>query len=191
LGFSFKYPADAWTESSPVPEDTNAIVNLVSDEKIGDGVEPIVYYIRVSKSNKSSTQGYTDLQQVNGFSKGFSVYKTEQVLSRSGMLTYLFTKDNNVFIQFSIDPYNSASPFTKQGVYVPVFNQILSTFKFTGQTISGVKEGCIKLMDNPLAWDEANKTCNDVAGKNLELQNFCTENHGKYVDYANAACSFN
>jgi hypothetical protein len=191
-GFLFKYP-NTWTAGNPAPEDANAIVNITADEKIGDGVEPVVYSVRVSKSDKLSVQKYTDLQEVKELSNGFTVSKTTQEFSRSGMLTYLFTKDRENFIKLSLDPFTSevsaTSPkFPKQDIYLSTFIQILFTFKFTGNSVSSIPQPISDLFTQinnnfklnlvPIAEDRFYSPSGTIAKKSWKLD-FTNANIGK------------
>ncbi len=127
--FSFQYPSD-WQVKGPVSSEDKTLVYIYSSEKIEQpGQEEVVYYIYV-ESLGQLPQVELNNDQINNQ----QVYWTTDFPSRSGNLTYIFTKsgiDSPDYIAISLTPFNSQQPFYKQIQYQQVFNLILSTFKFS------------------------------------------------------------
>lgn len=125
LKFSIKYPT-SWTEKSPVADNNSTLVYLYSNESFGEGPEPIKYYVWIYSDNKLPNAKLT--KEVVG---EYTVYKTDELPSRSGALSVFITKDEKTFISASITPYDVKQPFPSQDKYVNIFNQMLSTFRLT------------------------------------------------------------
>src|SRR5260221_1405311 len=123
--FSFNYPA-LWTEQGPITSSDTALVYLHSNETFGNGPEPLRYFVWVAKEN--SLPNVTFSQGVIG---SYKVYKTDKLPSRVGELSAFITDDGKTYVRLSLDPYDANQPFTSQDKYLSIFNQILSTFKFT------------------------------------------------------------
>lgn len=125
--FSIKYPS-LWTEKPPVSQTDNALVYIYPDESFGDDPDPIKYYIFIYPENKLPNVNLTK-ESIGTY----TVYKTDQLPSRSGTLTAFITKDDKKYISISLTPYDVKQLFISQEKYVKIFNKILSTFKFTDQ----------------------------------------------------------
>lgn len=123
--FSIKYPS-SWTEKGPVADSDNAIVYLNAGETFGEGPEPIRYYVWIYSDNKLPNAKLT--KETVG---EYTVYKTDELPSRSGALSAFITKDEKTYISVSITPYDAKQPFPSQDKYVDIFNQMLSTFRLT------------------------------------------------------------
>lgn len=137
LSFSLKYPSN-WTKKG---------LYLYSSEKFGPGPEAINYYVWIKEYKNPQDLSFKDvvaqaefpndatLKNSFKFTKetisGYTVYKTENIPSRSGQLSAFFTEDESRYISLSLVPYDKANPFEGQSKYLNIFNLILSTFKFT------------------------------------------------------------
>lgn len=121
--FSIKYPS-SWTEKGQVAD--NTLVYLHADESFGEGPEPIQYYVWIYSYNKLPSAKLTK-ESIGTY----TVYKTDELPSRSGALAAFITKDEKTYIAISITPYDVKQPYTSQNKYVNIFNQMLSTFQFT------------------------------------------------------------
>lgn len=126
LKFSVKYP-NSWSEKAPVANNDTTLVYLNSDESIGQGSEPIKYYVWITAENLPNVQMSRELIGEH------IVYKTDQLPSRSGALNAFITRDDKKYVSISLTPYDLKQPFPSQDKYVNIFNQILDTFKFTDQ----------------------------------------------------------
>jgi hypothetical protein len=66
------------------------------------------------------------------------------------------------------------------------FDQILSTFQFTGQgqttDLNTTKSACIALEGSSKAWDDTYKECDEGGATKVQLQTFCTSYGGKFED---------
>lgn len=123
--FSIKYPS-SWTEKGPVADYDNTIVYLNANGTFGEGPEPIRYYVWIYSDNKLPNAKLT--KETVG---EYTVYKTDELPSRSGALSVFITKDEKTYISISITPYDVKQPFPSQDKYVDIFNQMLSTFRLT------------------------------------------------------------
>lgn len=123
--FSLKYPS-TWTEKGPVANNDSTLVYLHAGESFGEGPEPIQYYVWISSDDKLPN---VKLAKESGGS--YTAYKTDELPSRSGALSAFITKDEKTYVAISITPYDVKQPYPSQRKYIDIFNQILSTFKFT------------------------------------------------------------
>lgn len=141
-GYSFQYP-NTWQPQA----DNEGGILIYSDEKIGDGPEPLVYFVYsdvLSNPNRLSfkeiitseldTQLKSDFTYQQTTINGYTVYKTESLPSRSGEFTVFFQKDDGSYTRLALSPYDKAAPFQSQDKYIKIFNQILNTFKFTSSS---------------------------------------------------------
>ena len=61
---------------------------------------------------------------------GYEVYQTSDMPSQMGTLTSFFKK-NNGYLSVTLSIYSKDKPFKNQDQIYSIYNQILSTFKFT------------------------------------------------------------
>lgn len=123
--FSIKYPS-GWTEKGPVADNDTTLVYLHADESFGEGPEPIQYYVWIYSDSKLPSAKLT--KESLG---AYTIYKTDELPSRSGALTAFITQDEKKYIAVSITPYDVKQPWISQDKYIGIFNKMLSTFKFT------------------------------------------------------------
>ena len=123
-GFSFKYPSTWQMESPKNTDDPNTYI-YSNDIVDVTGPEDIKYYLYFSQTKNLISEA-TVFTPINGY----KTYKTDQIPSRSGTLTYFITKDNTNYVSISLTPFNNESPFPEQDKYLETFDRILSTFKF-------------------------------------------------------------
>ncbi|MDO8620930.1 MAG: hypothetical protein Q7R31_01480 [Candidatus Levybacteria bacterium] len=123
LKFSVKYP-NSWNEKGPISNNDNTLVYLNANESFGQGPEPVKYYVWITADNLPNVK-------LTKESIGeYTVYKTNELPSRSGALNAFITEDGKKYISVSLTPYDLKQPFPSQDKYVDIFNQILSTFRF-------------------------------------------------------------
>ena len=125
FGFQVNYPA-SWTESGAISSGDNTIVYLNANESIGNGPEPLKYYVFIAEEDTLPNVNLT-----KGSVGDYTAYKTSDVPSQLGTLSTFITEDNKKYISISLTPYDLKKPFDSQDKYIDIFNQILSTFKFT------------------------------------------------------------
>lgn len=125
IGFQIRYPKN-WLESEPVSDKDNTLVYVNSNESFGAGPEPLKYYVYVAEEN--SLPAVSFVKQVVG---NYTFYKTKDLPSRSGALSAFVEDNNKKYISISLAPYDERQPFESQDKYITIFDQILSTFKFT------------------------------------------------------------
>jgi hypothetical protein len=153
-GYSIKYPPDFELDTSsdiaPCKDLTSCslsnYVSFNSVEKFGT-VEPLYYSVGVDLlSNPSGQDLKTLLTQdlppdiksnfilnQDSINNTF-VYKTTSLPSRSGEEHVYFKQiSGNDYIELVFGPYDPQQPFPEQAKFYSIFNQILSTFKFTDQ----------------------------------------------------------
>ncbi len=139
-GFSIKYPEN-WKEVKPSVQEDSTIISLVSNEKFGEGPEPIVYHVNFTKYKnpekkplKEIALGYLEDKSFVEFSEGevasYKVYRSNTIPSMGGVLHVFFTKDNTSYIDVWLNPYSGLLSYPSEIKYVSIFNQMLTTFKF-------------------------------------------------------------
>jgi hypothetical protein len=140
-----KYP-QGWKLKEPTSVNNfdDSLLYFLSNGKL-DGAEdqPYVYVRGLQDLSKSSFKDLVtaslseDLKGNFNYAKtslnGITLYKTESLPSRLGCQFSFFTKDEVTYIEVSLCPFNSKNPFSQQNYYLNIYNQILSTFKFTDQ----------------------------------------------------------
>lgn len=136
--FSIDYPS-AWK----MLENENGVV-FDAPGKYGSTVEPLVYYVyakELENPEKLSFEAIAtknlpqDLKDAFVYEKkslsNLVLYETESLPSQSGCRFSFVTKNNLSYIEVSLCPFDAKEPFTKQEEYLSIYNQMLSTFKFT------------------------------------------------------------
>ena len=126
-GYSIKYPTDWGSEKCPPGGTDNQIIYICSSEKFGNAIEPVSYYIWISKVTQLDNQWAYKQDSISGL----AAFRTIDIPSRSGAESVFFKANDNSYISISFTPYDLQNPFTQQDRFYKTFNQILSTFKFT------------------------------------------------------------
>lgn len=121
--FTFAYPSEFENKNCPRSFEPTMLCTVAQDES----VEPILYYIYLSDI-KSLPSSY---RYEEGMISGYSTYKTTDEPSRSGAITVFIKQNENSFVSISFTPYDQEQPFPNQQKFENLFDQILSTFKFT------------------------------------------------------------
>jgi hypothetical protein len=135
-GFSVQYPA-SWTVKEV---DTTGEVYFTTDERVGkaDDESGFYYVFAVVFENPSClpteqvVRQHANADQIPGFQltkktiQAYTAYTTRDMASRSGMYTYLMTRDNTRFLQLSLTPYAESFPV---GIdkYGPILDQMATT----------------------------------------------------------------
>lgn len=122
--FSFKYPSD-WTKKGPTDVGDDTIVYIFSNNEYPPTAEPTKFYFFVNKVD--SLPSVTKTQDTIN---GYKVYITKDEPSRSGAIKYYFTQDDKSYIGLAFTPYDESSPIEGQDKEYPIFQKVLSTFKF-------------------------------------------------------------
>jgi len=127
-GFTFKYPESFDNANCP----QNFGISALCSAKQDTGPEPLIYYISASKETVLPNQYKYLASTINDL----QVFKTTDALSRSGAESVYIKKSDNSYVYIFFTPYDQQKPFPNQEKFYAIFNQILSTFKFTdSQTI--------------------------------------------------------
>src|SRR3989344_6163826 len=126
-GYSIKYPTDWGSEKCPPGGTDNQIIYICSSEKFGNAIEPVSYYIWISKVTQLDNQWAYKQDSISGL----AAFRTIDIPSRSGAESVFFKANDNSYISISFTPYDLQNPFTQQDRFYKTFNQILSTFRFS------------------------------------------------------------
>lgn len=135
-GFSVMYPA-SWTVKEA---DTTGEVYLTTDERVGKADDESGFYFlfAVVFENPSCLpteqviRQHANADQIPGFQltkktiQSYTAYTTRDMASRSGMYTYLMTRDNTRFLQLSLTPYAESFPVGIEK-YGPILDQMATT----------------------------------------------------------------
>jgi hypothetical protein len=122
-GFTISYPK-TWTQKNPSSSVDSTLVYLNADEKFGDESEPVVYSVWIAAESELPNVKFAKEQ--NG---DYTIYQTQDLPSRSGLITSFITADDKKYITISITPYDTVKPFPSQDKYIEIYNQIILSFK--------------------------------------------------------------
>lgn len=132
-GFELKYPNDLKEGQRIKVEGDTVIVSLIANENVDEGTaEPLRYSIFIDTADKLPSFAGVNLNFVEQKIGQYTVYKTTNIPSRSGILSY-FIKNQSKYFEISLNPFDLQKPFPQQEKYLNIFSKILSTFKFTAQ----------------------------------------------------------
>ena len=150
-GFSLKYPP-SW---DPKKCSTGAILCSEYITELTNQTESLYYFTFSSDTPPAENMaGIGKINYTEDIINGINVLRTTDLPSRSGAEIIFFKKSDGKYIQIGFTPYNIDDPFPKQQQNYEIFNQILSTFKFTDSTSNKVPTPT----DEMAYW----KTYNDV-----------------------------
>ena len=147
FGFSIKYPS-SWVVKNNLSQDPYIYID--SDIKASWGNPPsdnnsgIVFYVFIAQALNPTNKQFKDLvtQDLSNDLKNiftytqdkigqYIVYETDKLPSAYGALNAYITLDDSKYITVGLAPYDKVKPPNNQNKVLPLFNQILSTFKFT------------------------------------------------------------
>lgn len=155
LGYSVKYPSDFKLDTTSdiapcknlIDCSTADLVSFESAEKFGD-VEPLRYGFGVNYLNNTSHQDLKtlitkdlppDIQNsfvlTQSIINKMTIYRTTSIPGNGDEHVYFKNPNNDSYIELVYGPTPVAeNPLPSQDKYYSIFNQILSTLKFTDQT---------------------------------------------------------
>lgn len=146
--YSIKYPTSWKKEMPSVTENdpTQELVSFVSDTKFSDSLDGGPYSVFISFYNNPQHKNFKDLviehdklssPLIDNFSytedllNGKKVYKTQSMPSQFGVDSTFFQDKDGNFISVIFNPYRTDKPFQNQNSEHHIYDQILSTFRFT------------------------------------------------------------
>lgn len=201
-GYSFKFPP-SWTT-----RETEGSVTVSSNIKYPESpndTEPITYWVfteyldnpKKLEFKDLATNDYKDLKDSFNYSsdniKGNTAYRTTSLPSQLGCEWVYFPDKNNGLVGLVFCAYDKNKPFKGQDENYKIFNQILSTFKFTNlnsqesaQKYLEIKEYGIKIplsdaIEDAYYYTKYNKT-DDITYvylrvHSLDSESYCNDNY--------------
>jgi len=138
-GFEFKYPSE-WQlrPASYIHNFATLESNIESDKQVGAYPIPLNYSISI---NKIENDFNTFTKQIDPNFKfeyniekigQYSAYVSYNIPDMFGNIQYFFeNKNKDMMVKLVFTPYDTTSQYSNQQIAHDLFNQILSTFKFT------------------------------------------------------------
>lgn len=145
--YEIKHPIDWSSDKCPQgfggEDKYNDTVYICSSQKIGNDIEPIMYFLWITKYTNLQQKEFKELvtegmsqSMKDGFNyttdqiNGLVVLRTTSLPSRSGAESAFFKDRDGNYISISFTPFDKQNPFPQQDNFYQIFNQILQTFRF-------------------------------------------------------------